>query len=774
MAGQFSDTGSKYALEALTGRSALNNTTGNYATISTVSAVTVDVGGSTSTTPATVVGPTGSIAIAVPANGLVGVFPGQHATISGLTGLTPAINGIVQIQNVNYQTSSFSVLVPASLTGTAVTSVTSLASTGAIGALTLTATTTNVTVGQAVSGTGVQAGTFVTYVGTGVFGISLPLTAANPTLTLSAVISFIPSAKPTYIALCSSQPLDNNFATGPGFNTNGEPAQFAIYEYGATGYTRQLISWSASSEPNAGTSSIFVGTGSTIAGVATVAPVINPASLTAVAISNISVSGSAGNPPYVATVTTSAANSVGVGDVVRLSGTWTGGSGVLVSTTGSADFTVLAVNNATNTFTFNTQQNAPTAVGTFTGGTLSIVGPQQITYTTYGVPTGTSTAALTNTIAANNNTNGIVVGSTVNIKGTTIAATVSGTYDQVNVPVIAATTNTITVLATGVAPAAVSTTATASVNATALTVASSSSIAVGQLAVAAGNIPANTYVTSIAGTTVNISSAVTSALSATAITFTSVQAPTSVTIASGSVSTTTVASSNIMGQATGQQFVTYTATNDYKPGDTIAVQGFTTATGLNGIRQVYAANSSQFTVYDATSNSGVAATGGATFQRVGAITVGGLIQGPSSGTLTFGAFTGNTGASITHAALVTTPSITSFTVTAAASTPSAGLATYTVTSGSLPTNLYAGHRILITGITASTGAFSGYYTLQSINSARTAFVTVNAATVPSGTGTVTGIYNGELLAWWALDTPRTPATNDQVTVSANQLSLYVN
>jgi hypothetical protein len=847
MAGQFSDTGSKYALEALTGRSTLVNPTGNNATITAISANGVDVGANSSgVTTSSTVSSTGYTTLTVSANALAGVFPGQHAVISGI-GTATALNGIVQVANVNYQNSQFSFPSALSTSGatfastTVATSVTAAVNSQVINApTTLTLVTTGINVGMVANATytntavnGYINNAVVTSIGTGTVTLSSgPAVTAMPSgtnVTFNAVVSFIPAAKPAYIALCTAQPLDNNFATGPGLNTNGEPAQFAIYEYGATGYVRQFIQWSASTEPNAGTSSIFVGTGATIGGVTTTAPVINPSSLTAVSITNIVVSGSTGNPPYLAVVTTAAANSVGVGDVVRLGTGWTGGSGAL----NVGDYTVLSVTPSANTFTFSTQQNSPTAVGTFTTGTLSVVGPQQITYTTYAFTSGANGVAIP-TSSLGTPTNNLVIGSTINIKGTSVASTVSGTYDQTNVPVLATSTNSVTVLAPSVAPAAVSTTATASVNATTLTVASTAGIATGQLVVAYGYIPSTAYVSAIGSGTVTVSQAVTTAMSTTAVSFASSTIPTVVNIASPT--TTNITSGNILGQnATG--FITYTAANDYKAGDTVLISGAVAASipGINGLRQVYAANASQFTVYDTTSVtagitsaaaltvsstatintntvtvtttgltvgmlasaagfivpgteitaigtgtvtlsipvytalSGTSVTyGGVSATRVGAVSVGGLIQGPASGTLTFGAFTGNTGASITHAALVTTPTIPSFTVTG--STPSTGLVTYT---GTLPSGLSAGHRILVTGL--SPAGFNGYYTIQSIASGRGAFTVANAVGGSStGTGTVTGIYNGELLAWWALDTPRTPATNDQVTVSANQLSLYVN
>jgi hypothetical protein len=44
----------------------------------------------------------------------------------------------------------------------------------------------------------------------------------------------------------------------------------------------------------------------------------------------------------------------------------------------------------------------------------------------------------------------------------------------------------------------------------------------------------------------------------------------------------------------------------------------------------------------------------------------------------------------------------------------------------------------------------------------------HAALVSAASGT-----SGDLLAWWSLDTSRTPATNDAITIAANALTLSV-
>ena len=617
MAGQFSDTGSRYALEALTGRSSLG-LANNQKTITSFSAVNLDVA------PNTAAGVARTGFTLVNMADVTGIVPGMTVVIAGV-GVVPALNAAWVVQNVNYANNQFSIL-------------NSTATTGATG----------------------------------------------------GIVYFLPQGKTTYIALCTAQPLDNNY-----LQTTGAPGTLQIQEYAATGYARQSITWSAASGPNSGTSTVFVGTGQNVNGVGTAAPTFSPGLSTNLTVTNIVISGSTGNPPFVATVTTSANQGVAVGDNITIGGSWTGGTGTISAGT----YTVTSVPSST-TFQFGTNQTtitgnatSPSANGTFTGGTVLLNGPYNVTFTTYNTAVGTGTAAIAN--------HGLVIGSTVNVIGTTISA---GVLDQVNATVVAVpTTSTFTVAS---------------------------------------------QLTGTGAATTNVSIAA----SAT-------------TVYPGSyfVNGTTAI------PATG--FVTYIASNSFRAGDTIVISGATGVTGYNRTTQVFASNAGAFVVFDPTTG---APGGTISVARVGAVSVGGLIQGPASGSLTFGAFTAGTGATVTHAALVSTPTANSVVAVGAvtASTPAAG---FTRILTSAAHGLNAGHQVYINGITPL--GYNGLYTVVGVDpaAATTAFYIANSTTGASTVaGTVSGIQNGEVLAWWALDTPRTPAVNDQVTIGTNQLSLYVN
>ncbi|NBR14687.1 MAG: hypothetical protein EBU01_08895 [Crocinitomicaceae bacterium] len=503
-------------------------------------------------------------------------------------------------------------------------------------------------------------------------------------------VYYLPQGKQTFIALCTAQPLDNNY-----LQTTGAPGTLQIQEYAATGYSRQSISWSAATGPNSGTGTVFVGTGASAlinGSSATAAPTFSPGLSTNLTVTNIVVSGSTGNPPFVATVTTSANQGVAVGDNVTIGGSWTGGTGTINGGT----YTVTSVPSNT-TFTIGTNQTtivgnatSPTANGTFTGGTVLLNGPYNVTFTTYNTAVGTGTPVLAN--------HGLVIGSTINVTGTTVSA---GVLDQVNGTVVATpTTSTFTVAS--------------------------------QLT----GTPASTTNVSIAasGTTVYPGSYFTNGTTAI--------------------------------PATG--FVTYIASNAFRAGDTVIISGATGVTGYNRTTQVFASNAGAFVVFDPTTG---APGGTISVARVGAVSVGGLIQGPTAGSLTFGAFTAGTGATVTHAALVSTPTANSTIAIGqvAASTPAAGFVRFTTAAAH---GLSAGHQVYINGITPL--GYNGLYTVLAASSTTT-FDVANSTTGASTTaGTVSGIQNGELLAWWGLDTPRTPAVNDQVTIGTNQLSLYVN
>lgn len=831
MAGQFSDTGSRYALEALTGRSTLGNSSGNQAIISAISANGNDVGAN-----GTDISVTNYIRVTVPANALAGIFPGQYAVISGIAGLGATgttVNGLVQVKNVNYSQNQFSFIATAATsatTGAAVTATTTLSAAAAINQNTITVTsTTNVVPGmQVVLANYIPAGTLVTGVAGSVVTLSNPVQAvaasaqgdkgiaSGASVTFNAIVSFVPTAKPTYVALATAQPLDNNFTF---VNSNGLPNIFQMQEYSATGYGRQLMTWSAATEPNAGSSGIFIGTGgTTLGGYTTTGPVNTPAPATNLTVTNIVVNGSTANPPYIATVTTSANQGVAVGDNVTIGGTWTGGTG----TVSAGTYTVTAVTGPT-TFTFGTNQTSAinpayqgnatslTASGTFTGGTVLLNAPYNTTFTTYNYATGTAlAAAATFTPAAH----GLVVGSTINIRGVWTSA---GVVDISNATIVAVPSTTTFTIASQNVGTPVSTATANGAGATAQT--STWNVSTSINAATAGTVgtvagagtaaspwtATVTGLTSTAGLVVgqwvnggaNLYGGTPTAVYVTVVTSTSfnyavIGGSTPVAGTSGSITALTVVPGVISGGLTGAAtsagtgFVTYIINNNFSAGDTVIVGGFTTPTSYNGVRQVYAANSSSFTVYDSTTTLiGLAGTPQAT--RLGAVTVGGLIQGPVNNTalnvnnVTFGPFTGLTGATITHAALVTTPSVglpagvganTAVPTVSAItlSTPAAGYMQVT-TSGAH--GLAAGHTVRVDGLAPA--IYNGVYPVLAIPTATTFIVAqANTTALTTSTGTLTGILNGELLAWWALDTPRTPAVNDQVTVSPNQLSLYVN
>lgn len=615
MPGQFSDTGSRYALEALTGRSALEFGNNQYS-ISGTPLNNFDVAPNNASGLAR----TGWVTITTGATP-TGIIPGMTVVIAG--NASAAFNTAYTVQNVNYTQNQFSI------------------------------------------------------------------TTAN-TPGAGGTVYYLPQGKKTYIALCTAQPLDNNY-----LQTTGAPGTLQIQEYSATGYSRQLIGWSAASGPNSGTGTVFVGTGAaaTINGSSgTVAPTFTPGPTVNLTVTNIVVSGSTGNPPFVATITTSNNQGVGVGSNVTIGGSWTGGTGTINAGT----YTVTSVPSNT-TFTIGTNQTnitgnatSPTANGTFTGGTVLLNGPYNVTYTTYNTAVGTGTPVLAN--------HGLVIGSTVNVTGTTVS---SGVLDQVNATVIATpTTSTFTVAS---------------------------------------------QLTGVPASTTNVSFAASATTVYPASYFTN--------------GTTAI-------PATG--FVTYVASNAFRAGDTVIISGATGVTGYNRTTQVFAANAGAFVVFDPTTG---APSGTISIARVGAVSVGGLIQGPATGSLTFGAFTANTGATITHAALVSTPTANSTIAIGgvAASTPAVGFARITTQAAH---GLSAGHQVYINGLTPL--GYNGLYTVLASTSTTT-FDIANSTTGASTTaGTVTGIANGELLAWWGLDTPRTPAINDQVTIGTNQLSLYVN
>jgi hypothetical protein len=525
---------------------------------------------------------------------------------------------------------------------------------------------------------------------------------ANNQISITTAVTFgaggtlfwNPAIKPTHLALCTAQPLDNNLVSGVG----QQIPLLNIQEYGATGYTRVPTVWNAATATNIGTAQVFVGNG-TINGTATTGPVqLTPAATTVVSGTATGVgTGTSGNPANVATITTSTTvHQISAGATVVLSG-FTAASGATGTLNGT--YIVTGVPSAT-TFTVTTDTGGTAPTGSFTGGTVTVQGPVNTTFTLYtGSATGVPTIVTTNPF---------VIGSTVNIKG---ASATSGSWEAVNATVVATTQDatagsTITVVGPGLA---------------------------------SGN-----------GTIVAITPA--------------------------TATTSNVLPRTIMQGATGAavstslQFTTYVFANNFVAGDTVLITGVTGVTTFNGTRQVYAADSTQFTVFEPvaiTSNVGI--TGTANISRVGAAVVGAGISGPTA-QQTFGPFTAGTGSTITHAALVSQPTVTASIASILTATPATNYARITTTEAH---GLFAGQVIKITGAT-TTGYNNGVYTILATPSTTTFTIASALGSQVAAGGTVTGVLNGEVLAWWALDAPRTPATNDSVTVAANALSLFVN
>lgn len=730
MAGQFSDTGSKYALESLTG----------YRGVSTTLASAVSTSGYAIASSGTSAASTKTYATTVfTVSSSTGLFVGNSLFFSTTNGLTlTATDG--------------------STTGFTVTGI---------------------------NGTLVEVA--ATYTGT--------FTANQP-------VWWYPAARPkTYLALTTAQPLDNNASVAQ---------SFALNEYGATGYARQPIVWNASSASNSGPTTVFVGhgtfasTNNTIGGLSTVTgPTISPStSGTQIAATSTSAvsTGSAGNPANQVTVTTTANHNLGLGETVTLSGfTGSGGSinttAVITSVPSPTTFTVV-IAGTSGSYTASTANN------------VVIGGPFNITFTLYQTTAGSGTPALYNTTTAGNT---FVVGSTVNIKGVPISGQNNTTYDLINVPIIATSTNTITVETPNV-PSTLTNTAysvtqalpiTALTGGTSTTAVSSGGVwkatitglnattglavgmpfTVANSSTIAGGAPAQLWITAI--------------LSASSISYAYYGGTAAVNTAGavGNLTPLPIATNTVFNNAGGaigttnatSGFITYNIANSFTTGDTIQISGITGTTNFNGVRTVYAANSTQFVVYDAVATLTVGGagisntlTGTITATRIGAVTQGAQISGPAT-SQTFGGtgfttagstssatgFSANTGATITHAALVTQPGGV-FAISGI--TWSTNIATVTTTTAH---NLNAGNTVYIQNCVDP--VYNGYWVVAGCTSTTTFTLATTYTNTPIGAGgTVSGSVNGEVVAWWALDTARTPAVNDTVTVGTSALSLYVN
>jgi hypothetical protein len=619
MAGQFSDSGSRYALEAITGRSGVM--------LSSATSLTFGAAGTepaaNSATPVAFAGRT-TITTAT-ANGFAGLQPGMTVILTG--NATAGVNTSYTVASVAPQNNQISI-------------------------------TSSVTFGA------------------------------------GGTLFWNPSIKPTFLALCTTQPLDNNLATGVG----QQIPLMNIQEYGATGYTRIPTVWSAATATNTGTGTVFVGNG-TINGTSTVGPVqLAPTATTIVSGTATAVgTGTAGNPANVATITTaSTVHQASIGNTVTLTG-FTASGGATGTLNGT--YLVTGVPSAT-TFTVATATGGTAPTGTFTSGTVTIQGPVSTTFTLY-----TSSALGVPTLVT---TNPFVIGSTVNIRG---ASATTGNWDEDNATIVATTQD-----------------ATAG-----------STITVNGPNLASGN-----------GTIVAVTPA--------------------------TATTSNVLPNTILSGATGAavstslQFTTYVFANSFAAGDSVLITGITTTTAFNGIRQVFAADSTRFTVFEpvaVTSNVGIGGT--ANISRVGAAVVGAGISGPTT-LQTFGPFTAGTGSTITHAALVSQGFVTANIASIQTATPAAN---YSQITTSAAHGLFAGQVIRITGAT-TTGYNNGIYTILSTPSTTTFVIASTLGAQAAAGGVVSGVLNGEVLAWWGLDSSRTPAVNDSVTVAANALSLFVN
>jgi hypothetical protein len=619
MPGQFSDSGSRYALEALTGRSGvmLSSVTGL-----TFSAINTEPASNS----ATVVAFTGRTAITTStANGFAGLQPGMTITLTNNS--TAAANTTYTVASVAPQNNQISIT------------------------------------------TGVTFGT-------------------------GGTIFWNPAVKPTYLALCTAQPLDNYFIAGVG----QQIPLLNMQEYGATGYSRVPTVWNAATATNTGTAQVFVGNG-TINGTATTGPIqLAPTATTVVSGSATGVgTGTSGNPANVATITTSTTtHQISAGATVVLTG-FTAAGGATGTLNGT--YIVTGVPSAT-TFTVTTATGGTAPTGSFTSGTVTVQGPVNTTFTLY-----TSSALGVPTIVT---TNPFVIGSTINIRG---ASATSGSWNADNATVVATTQDA--------------------------TLGSTITVVGPSLASGNGTLTAITPVTA---------------------------------------TTSNVLPGRIFQGATGAavttslQFTTYVIANSFTAGDTVLITGITTVTGFNGTRQVFASDSTQFTVFEPTAITSATGIGGTVnITRVGAAVVGAGISGPTA-QQTFGPFTGGTGSTVTHCALVSQPFVTASIASIATATPAANYSRITTSAAH---GLFGGQVIRITGAT-TTGYNNGVYTILGTPSTTTFDIASTLGAQAGAGGTVTGVLNGEVLAWWALDASRTPATNDSVTVAANALSLFVN
>jgi hypothetical protein len=214
-------------------------------------------------------------------------------------------------------------------------------------------------------------------------------------------------------------------------------------------------------------------------------------------------------------------------------------------------------------------------------------------------------------------------------------------------------------------------------------------------------------------------------------------------------------SSGTANGSTTQPFntVTYTASaaHNLVVGQVITITGFTT-TGFNLTSQTVTSvpTATTFTVTNALAAG--TSTGTGTLTSTGPVNITyttsaahGFVAGQ---TVNITGVTGTGTPNQLNATIITTPSTTTFTIEAPAPA--------TWTSGGTAT------------VGASTTGPTALVTFGPFTAATGATIT-HAALVSASTGTT-----GDLVAWWSLDTARTPAVNDSITIAAGQLSLYLN
>ena len=217
------------------------------------------------------------------------------------------------------------------------------------------------------------------------------------------------------------------------------------------------------------------------------------------------------------------------------------------------------------------------------------------------------------------------------------------------------------------------------------------------------------------------------------------------------------------GAATGtvtQPFntVTYTtaAAHNLVVGQIISITGFT-STGFNLTSQTVTAVPSATTFQVSNVLASGASTGTGTLTSTGPVTV--TYTTSAAHGFVAGQAVNISGIVYTAAATVGNPNASSINILAVPSTT-----TFTVS--------YPYPVVRTSGGTAQVGvSISGptvAVTFGAFTAATGATIT-HAALVSAATGTT-----GDLVAWWALDTPRTPAVNDSVTIAIGQLSLYLN